>query len=96
MRTRESNSLKSGPPFHKVLTVSGDLIYVYIKSEIVKWMKIRNCLITAADAAELMGISRDEVLAIYGLKGFNISYDGKLKGRLIINNGKNQYIWVPK
>lgn len=96
MRSRESRSLRSGPPVHKVLTNTGELVYVYLKTEIAKWMKMRNCLITAGDAAELMGISRDEILEIYGLRGFNIKYKGGFVGRLIINNSKNQYIWLPK
>lgn len=95
MRSRESRSLKSGPPYHKTISKDGEAIYLYKKEEIRKWLKIRLCLITAGDAADIMGISRDEVLKIFGLKGFNVK-NGKIKGRLIVDNGKNQYIWLPK
>jgi hypothetical protein len=96
MRLRDSGSLKAGPPFHKILNSHGELNYVYLKTEVKKWLKIRNCLITALDAAIILGISRDEVLNFYGLRGFTVQYDKNCKGRLIINNAKNLYIWMPK
>jgi hypothetical protein len=94
MRSRESRSLKSGPPYHKTISPEGAAIYVYVKTEVLKWLKLRRCLLTALDAALLMGISREEILDIYGLRGFNIKHK-HCKGRLIVSNGTNQYIWLP-
>ena len=95
MRSRESQSLRSGPPYHKIMSSTGDAIYVYLKKEVQEWMRIRRCLITAGDAAAILGISREEVLEFYGLKGFNVQCED-YRGRLIINNGKNFYIWLPR
>lgn len=87
---------RTGPPFHKVLTASGEIIYLYLKTELLKWMTNRTAFfITAGDAAELLGISRLEVTKISGFKGFDISFNRKYKGRLLINAAKNQFIWVP-
>lgn len=95
MQVRGSGSLNSGPPFRKSISNGGELVYVYLKSEVKKWLEMRNCLITAADAGIILGISRDEVLAICGLKGF-MARNGKYRGRLLVNNAKNLYIWMPK
>lgn len=87
---------RGGPPCHKVLTNSGHVVYLYLKSEILKWLTGKTAFfITAGDAAELMGISRDAVMSISGFKGFDVHYNHIFNGRLIVNNGKNQYIWVP-
>lgn len=94
MRSRESRSLRSGPPYHKVISSHGEAVYVYLKKEVLEWLKIRRCLVTAGDAALIMGVSRDELLNIWGLRGFNIKYE-TFRGRLIVNNSKNQYIWLP-
>ena len=95
MRSREGRSLKSGPPYHKVISPKGEAIYVYLKREVLGWMKLRRCLITAGDAAQIMGISREEILDLYGLKGFNVECED-YRGRLIVNNSTNFYVWLPK
>jgi hypothetical protein len=95
MRSRESRSLKSGPPYRKTISAVGETIYIYLKKEVLGWMKLRRCLVTAGDAAIFLGISREEILDIYGLKGFNINSRNS-KGRLIVDNAKNQYIWLPR
>lgn len=94
MRSRESRSLRSGPPYHKVISSNGEAVYIYLKKEVLGWLKMRRCMVTAGDAAIIMGVSRNEVLDIWGLRGFNVCA-GNYKGRLIVNNGKNQYIWLP-
>ena len=95
MRSRENRSFKSGPPFHKKISSHGEPIYIYHKKEVQKWMKTRRCLVTAGDAAEIMGISRDELLNIWGLHGFNVKF-GTYRGRLIVHNSKNFYVWLPR
>jgi len=94
MRTRNSHSLKSGPPFCKKL-INGELVYIYDRIEVKKWLEQRHCLITALDAAQLLGISREELLNFYGLKSFDIR-QGRRKSKLIIQNSKNIYIWIRK
>lgn len=93
MRDRNNRSLLSGPPFHKILDKSGAPIYEYKANELREWMRIKLCQITAGDAANIMGISRDEILAISGVKAFRIKND--YDGRLVINNARNIYIWLP-
>lgn len=94
LRARESRSLKCGPPFCKTLDRTGPK-YVYDRKEVLKWMKLRNCLITAGDAALIKNVMREVILNISGLKSFDIRRKD-YKGKLIIDNAKSVYIWVPK
>src|SRR6266436_1554899 len=94
MRARETTSLKSGPPFCKKMGKEGEIEYSYHKADVQRWMKARNCLITAADAARILGCSREDILSIYGLQSLPIRARG-FNGRLLINNGKNIYVWIP-
>ena len=93
MRARDTRSNLSGPPFHKTMGKGGEPIYEYKAAELRAWMRIKLCQITAGDAANIMGISRDEIVAMSGIKAFKI--DNEYKGRLIVNNSKNMYIWLP-
>jgi hypothetical protein len=94
-RSREGRSLKNGPPYRKTLTPSGELIFSYDRAEVKQWMKVRRCLITAGDVGQILAIDRDDVLAIYGLTTRVAVCDG-FKGRVLIDNAKNQYIWLPE
>ncbi len=93
MRARDTRSILSGPPFHKVMGKKGEPIYEYKVKEIREWMRIKLCQVTAGDAANIMGVSRDEILAINGVQGFRIKND--YDGRLVVNNARNMYIWLP-
>lgn len=93
MRSRNTTSNLSGPPFHKKMGKGGEPIYEYKAAELRAWLRIKLCQITAGDAANIMGISRDEIMTFSGIKAFKI--DNEYKGRLIVNNAKNMYIWLP-
>lgn len=93
MRSRESITLNSGPPFCKIIDALGNTKYVYKKSDVLKWMKRRRFRVTAGDAATILNISRDELLARFN-QGQH-SWEGK-SGKLVINTGKNIFIWIPK
>lgn len=94
MRARDTRSNLSGPPFHKTMGKSGMPVYTYKAAEVREWMRIKLCQVTAGDAANIMGISRDEIMVYSGIKAFKI--DNEYKGRLVINNARNQYIWLPE
>lgn len=92
LRTRNSTTtLHSGPPFSRRIDKNGVYHYTYNKTQILSWMKKRNLLITAKEAADLLGITREEVLAVAGVKRFDIRC-----GFLVINPGKNLFIMVLK
>lgn len=93
MRARDTRSLLSGPPFHKVMSKAGVPVYEYKAKELRDWMRIKLCQITAGDAANIMGVSRDEIMVITGVKAFRVK--GEYDGRLVINNARNLYIWLP-
>jgi len=52
------------------------------------WLKARNCLLTAGEAAQVMGISRLEILNLVG--SFKLA---KGLGTLIIYPNKNIYLF---
>ncbi len=93
MRSRESRTLRGGPPYRRSISKSGRMSYVYDKPDVEQWMKMRKCIITQGDAAMLLDCSRDEISGYYGLRSFEIR--GKAKGKLIVDNGKNMFIWIP-
>lgn len=93
MRSRESRTLRGGPPYEYRLSSKGTMKYSYAREAVEQWMKTRNCIITQGDAAMLLECSRDEIGDYYGLRSFEIR--GKSKGKLIIDNGKNLFIWIP-
>lgn len=95
LRARETTSLRSGPPYCKVLTKNGDMDYVYDRKAVREWMKMRRCLITAGDAAKMLGMSREDLLKIFGQTRFYLRTK-EYYGKLIINNSKNIYIWLPR
>jgi len=95
MRARETTSIKSGPPFCKKMGRNGEPLYTYSIRDLRRWMKIRKCLITAGDAAEILGISREDLINMHGLQGVDINKKTH-KGRLVIDNGHAIYVWVPK
>lgn len=95
MRTRDTRTLKNGPPFHKKLGKKGETIYYYTQSEVKRWMKMRNCLITAMDAALILDSCRLDILDIYGLKSIPVCNE-QYSGKLVIDNSKNFYLWIPK
>lgn len=95
MRARETRTLKGGPPYCRKIRKNGTVVYTYNKRDVQAWMRLRSCLITAADAASILETSREEILKLYGIRGIEVTGKGK-KGKLVIDNGKNVYIWVPK
>ncbi len=94
MRDRKGASLLCGPPFHKMMDAEGNLIYVYKIKEIREWMRWRNCQITAGDAAEILGCTRDDILKYSGIHSFDIRKK-EYRGRLVMDRSKNLYIWMP-
>lgn len=93
MRDRNNRSLKSGPPFHKVISKGGTPTYEYKAAEVRDWMRIKLCQITAGDAANIMGITREEILDLTGVQAFQIK--NEYQGKLVVNNTANIYIWLP-
>lgn len=94
MRARETRTLKGGPPYCRKVNKDGTVVYTYDRREVQSWMRLKRCLITAGDAAALLETSRDEILKIFGLRSIPLRAKGK-KGTLIVDNGRNVYIWVP-
>jgi hypothetical protein len=64
---------------------------VYNKKNVMAWMKKRNLLITAAEAAKQIGITRNQLLAISGTKRFDFR-----KGSIVVQPSKNLFVWVLK
>ncbi len=95
MRARQTMSIKSGPPFRKKMNKNGELIYEYNRVEVLDWLRHRVCLITAGDAAEILSVPREEILKYSGVQSKEIKTK-EYRGKLVIDNGKNIYIWVPK
>ncbi len=95
MRARDTRTLKSGPPFHKQMGPNGEPVYVYNQLEVKRWMKFRRCHCTAGDAAIILGVHREDILDIHGVTGFDIRRKG-FKGRLIVDNSRNIYMWLPQ
>lgn len=94
MRCRENRTLRGGPPYCRKIAKNGSVDYVYNRREVERWMRVRNCSITAADAASFLDISRFDLLKNY--KSGSIEIRTKdYKGTLFIDNGKNIYIWIP-
>ena len=96
MRSRETVSFKSGPPFHKTMGKGGETIYEYKLKEVREWMRLKNCDITAGDAASIMGISRDEIKALHGVQALDVNDEEGYKGKIVINNPRNIFLWVPE
>lgn len=94
MRARETRTLKGGPPHCKIQGKDGEPLYVYDKKQVMAWMKTRRCQVTAADAALILEMNREELLKVYGLTSFEVKRKG-FRGRLIVNNSANIYIWLP-
>lgn len=88
MRTRITSTLQSGPPFKRSLNEDGHSVFSYTKRDLQAWMKARNCLLTAGEAANIMGITRLEILDLSG--SFNL---GKGAGTLVIYPNKNIYLF---
>lgn len=94
MRNRENRSLKSGPPFSKKMDKYGNPFYSYSRRDLNQWMKITaSAQLTAGDASAILKMTREELLTIDGLKGFDIRTKA-YRGRLIVDNSRNVYIWV--
>lgn len=92
LRTRSSTTtLHSGPPYCKRIDKNGVYHYTYNKRDVLAWMKKRNLLLTAKEAADFLNITRDEVLAMTGVKRFDIKC-----GFIIVNPGKNLFVMVLK
>ncbi len=98
MRARETTTRKSGPPYCKTFTKTGETHFVYSKMEIKKWFKVRrslNCLITAGDAALILDVHREDIMAISGVRSFTLKRKGR-RGLLVIDNSRGIYVWKPK
>lgn len=95
MRARETRSLKGGPPYSRKMGKDGKMTYIYNKAEVLRWMKYRRCLITAADAADILQCSRDMILSLFGIQTLEIKTKG-CRGKLLIDNGHNIYVWIPE
>lgn len=91
IRNRPTSTLQSGPPYCQVVGANGIPKIVYNKTNVLKWMKQRNLLITAAEAAKQIGITRNQLLAISGIKRFDFK-----KGSIVVQPAKNLFVWVLK
>jgi hypothetical protein len=91
MRTRRTSTLQSGPPFSRVVDKDGTPIFKYNKAHVKSWMKNRNALITAAEAAKMIGITREEILNITGIKRFDFPH-----GSIVIKPTDNLFVFVLK
>lgn len=89
MRTRVTTTWRQGPPFAKVVDKDGITHVRYTKAGVLRWMKKRNLLLTALEAATLLGITRDEILAIHGLRRFDLKI-----GYLLVEAKKNMFTLV--
>lgn len=94
MRTRETRTRKSGPPYCKKVGKDGMPRYVYSKPEVRTWLKSRNCLITPADAALILGLHRDDILAIHGIRSFTVRKKTH-SGTVVVDNSTRVYVWIP-
>ncbi len=94
MRARETTSFLGGPPVNKKMLKTGEVRYIYRKVDLTRWLKMRNCRITAKDAAIILGTSRDELLKRFGIQSYLVR-NKKYSGKLVIDNGKSIYIWLP-
>ena len=72
MRYRPTSTLRSGPPYSKRYNRNGLLRIVYSKAEVKRWLKQKKFLITAGEAALALGVIRDDILSIRGVKRFDI------------------------
>lgn len=95
MRARETTSILGGPPVNKRMLNNGEVRYIYSKADLKRWKKMRNCRITAKDAAIILGTSRDELVTRYGIQSYLVKTK-EYSGKLVIDNGKSIYIWIPK
>lgn len=90
MRSRETTSLKSGPPFRMSRDEDGTKVYEYPKEELEAWIEAKKPFqLTAKDAADTMGLNREEILKDRRLQRFEM--DG---GDLLVYPGKNIFLWV--
>ena len=89
MSTRGND--RRGPPFCRVMDKEGVLKYTYSQTEVIKWMSQSSIQLTANDAAYLLGISRTQVLALYGLQKHKVG-----NGELVIDSAKNFFIFIRK
>lgn len=90
VRTRNcTTTLFGGPPFSKRIDRNGQPKIVYNKAQVSAWMRKRNLLVTAAEAASILNIEREEILNIQGPKRFDLKH-----GFLVVNPGKNQFVLV--
>lgn len=93
MRGRNTISQKSGPPYRKTLDEDGNTIYLYDKDEIIEWLKAKNLKIqiTAKDAADTLGVEREDLLKTTGMYRHEL-----LDGDLLVYPSRNIFIWVGK
>lgn len=91
MRTDSTRGMDTrGPPFCRVLK-GKQMTYEYKERELIKWLKTKNCRITANDAAYILQISRTQVLALFGLQRHRVG-----NGDLVIDSAKNFFMYLPK
>ncbi len=91
MRTRKTSTLQSGPPYTKKYNKNGVPRIIYNKHQVMRWMSKRNVLITAGEASRILGIERLEILAVKGVKRFDIHF-----GFIVVDTTKNLFLLVLK
>lgn len=90
MRSRNNTvTNQSGPPYERLIGRSGIPTFNYKKTHIDAWMKKRNLLLTAKEAADVLGIGRDDILKIHGSKRFDFK-----QFSLVCNPDKNMFIMI--
>lgn len=91
IRNRPTSTLQSGPPYSQVYDSNGVPRIVYNKRKVSSWMKNRNLLITAGEAAKMIGITRFQLLSITGVKRFDFR-----KGSVVVQPSKNLFVFFLK
>lgn len=93
MRTRMTSTLRSGPPYRKAMDKKGNVSYTYNKRDLTRWAKLSSCLITAGEAALLLGVTREEL--INSVQNFVCIAIGPNKGSVLIAPSKNLFMFKP-
>jgi hypothetical protein len=92
LRSRnETVTNRSGPPYSKVIDKNGVSHFRYNKTLVLRWMAKTNLLLTAKEAANLIGVTRTEIMAVTGTKRFDFR-----RYSIVISPAKNLFIMILK
>lgn len=92
MRNRNQTvTLQSGPPYTKRIDKDGVPQFSYNKTQVTRWLAKRNVLITAAEAAKVIGVLTSEILKITGIKKFEFR-----RYFIVVQPSQNRFVMVLK